>query len=97
MVERQVCSSFLKFDQLFISLKMSRQLPIAWIHTALQRHNIENSKQLFPEKELRGHNPNFYIHVSVSDLYVPTIGLPILLQENMWTNPGNVYKSLTDT
>jgi hypothetical protein len=28
--------------------------------------------------------------VSVSDLYIPTIGLPILLQENMWTNPGNI-------
>jgi hypothetical protein len=27
--------------------------------------------------------------------YIPTIGLPILLQENMWTDPGNI-KSLTD-
>jgi hypothetical protein len=30
---------------------------------------------------LRGHRPNFDIHVSVSDLYIPTIDLPILLQE----------------
>ncbi len=51
---------------------------------SLQRHYTENSKQIFPEKELRGLNPNFYIHVSVSDLYIPTIGLPILPQENMW-------------
>ncbi len=29
----------------------------------------------------------------MSDLYIPTIGLPFLLQENMWTD----YKSLTDT
>jgi hypothetical protein len=29
-------------------------------------------------------SPNFHIHVSVSDLNIPTIGLPILLQENMW-------------
>jgi hypothetical protein len=30
-------------------------------------------------------------------LYIPTMGLPILLQENMWTDPGNLhYKSLTD-
>jgi hypothetical protein len=28
--------------------------------------------------------------VSVSDLCIPTIDLPILLQENMWTNPGNI-------
>jgi hypothetical protein len=40
---------------------------------------------IIPEKELRGHSPNSYIHVSVSDLYIPTIGLPILLQKNrLW-------------
>jgi hypothetical protein len=32
--------------------------------------------------KLRGLNPNLNIHVSVSDLYTPTINLPILLQEN---------------
>jgi hypothetical protein len=48
----------------------------------LQRHSSENSKQIFPENEMRGHNPNSYIHVSVGDLYIRTIGLPILLQEN---------------
>jgi hypothetical protein len=52
------------------------------------------SKQIFPEKEFCGLSPNFHIHVSVSDLYIPTIGLPILSilwQENMWTDPGNTY------
>jgi hypothetical protein len=34
----------------------------------------ENSKQLFPEKELSSLSPNFHIHVSVSDLYIPRIG-----------------------
>ncbi len=53
----------------------------------LQRTKAENSKQIFPEKELRGHSPNFHIHVSVIDLYD---GSPILLQENMWTDPGNI-------
>jgi hypothetical protein len=50
----------------------------------LQRLNTESSKQIFPEKEMRGHkhNPDSYIHVSVSDLFILTIGLPILLQEN---------------
>jgi hypothetical protein len=42
------------------------------------------------EKELRGLSANFHIHVSVSDLYIYTIGLPILLKENMWTRPGNI-------
>jgi hypothetical protein len=45
---------------------------------------------MFPEKELRDLNPICQIHVSVSDLYIPTIGLPILLQENMWVDPGNI-------
>jgi hypothetical protein len=39
--------------------------------TALQRHNTENLIQMFPEKELWGLSPNFYIHMSVSDFYIP--------------------------
>ncbi len=35
--------------------------------------------------------PIFTFCVSVSDLNIPMIGLPILLQENMWTDdPGNI-------
>ena len=59
-------------------------------HDTLQRHNTINSKQIFPEKELRSLSSNVHIHVSVSDLNIPTIGLPILLQENMWTDSGNI-------
>jgi|LakMenE01Jun11ns_1017448.scaffolds.fasta_scaffold9151048_1 hypothetical protein len=62
----------------------------------LQISNTENSKQIFPEKELRSHIPNFHIHVSVSDLYIPTMDLPILLQEICGQILG-IYKSLTDT
>jgi hypothetical protein len=47
------------------------------------------------EKKLRGHSPNFQIHVSVSDLYIPTIDLPILLQEICGPILA-IYKSLTD-
>jgi hypothetical protein len=43
-----------------------------------------------PRKGTARHSPNFPIHVSVSDLYIPTIDLLILLQENMWTDPGNI-------
>jgi hypothetical protein len=39
---------------------------------------------------LRDHSPNFHIHVSVRDLYIPTIDLPSLLQENMWNDHWNV-------
>ena len=62
----------------------------------LQRQNTEISKQIFPEKEYRGLSPNFYIHTSVSDLYIPTIGLPILLEEMCIPILG-LYKALTDT
>jgi hypothetical protein len=39
--------------------------------------------------KLGGLVPNSYIYVSVSDLHIPTIDLPILLQENRW-NRGNI-------
>jgi hypothetical protein len=51
---------------------------------------LKIQKQIFPEKELRDLSPNFHIHVSVSDLYIPTIGLPILQQENRWNDPGDI-------
>ncbi len=33
---------------------------------------------------------NFHIHVSVSDLYIPLIGLPMLLHKNRWAERGNI-------
>ncbi len=45
-----------------------------------------------------GYIKKFHIHVSVSDLYIPTIGLCILLQEHYVYGPIlGIYKSLTDT
>jgi hypothetical protein len=58
--------------------------------------NTEILKQIFPEKEYWGLSPNFHMHASVSDLYIPTIGLPILLEEICRTILGQ-FKSLTDT
>ncbi len=55
----------------------------------------ENYKQIFPEMKLRGLVPNLYIYVSVSDLYILTIGQPILLYCVCGPIVG-VYKSLTD-
>jgi hypothetical protein len=48
------------------------------------------------EKKLRGLSPNFHIHVSVRDLFIPTIDLLILLQEICGPILG-IYTSLTDT
>jgi hypothetical protein len=66
------------------------------IPAALQRQNAENLKQIFPEKEYRGLSPNFHIHVSLSELYIPTMGLPFLLEKICGPILG-IYKSLTDT
>ncbi len=40
--------------------------------------------------KLRGLVPNPYIHESVSDLYIPRICLPIWLQQNRQSDPGNI-------
>jgi hypothetical protein len=46
--------------------------------------------------KLRGFSPYSYIHVFASDLYIPTVGLPILLLEIV--DPiVEIYKSLTET
>ncbi len=66
------------------------------VGTTLQRQNAKNLKQIFPEKECRGLCPNFHILVSVSKLYIPTMGLPVLLEEICRLILG-IYKSLKDT
>ena len=53
-------------------------------------HCTENPINVFPEIKLRGLVPNSYIHVSVRDLYIPRIGLPIWLQQNRQTYPWNI-------
>ncbi len=68
--------------QLFMNLLSSLLYTVCSLQkSTLQRQNTEISKQMFPEKEYRCLSPNFHIHASVSDLYVHTIGLPILLEE----------------
>jgi hypothetical protein len=47
-------------------------------------------KLLFPKQNYNVLSPSPYTHISVRDLYISRIGLPILLQENMWTDPGNI-------
>ncbi len=55
--------------------------------TNIPRRGISRSQSQFP---------NFHIHVSVSDLYMPTMGLPFLLEEICGPILG-INKSLTDT
>ncbi len=63
----------------------------------LQRQNTEILKQIFPEKEYRGLSPNFHIHASVSDLYIPTIGLPNLLEEILYEDRSWDYINWSQT
>jgi hypothetical protein len=48
-------------------------------------------KLLFPKQNYIDLSPSSYTHISVRDLYISRIDLPILLQgKNMWTNTGNI-------
>ncbi len=47
-------------------------------------HCKENPIYVLPEKKLRGLSPNFHIHVSVSDLYIPTLQLKSNLCIPFW-------------
>ncbi len=58
-------------------------------------HCTENLKQIFPEMKLRGLVPNFYVHVSVSDLYISMIG-PQMQYRKIGGPIVGLYKSLTD-
>jgi hypothetical protein len=57
-------------------------------------HCKEDSNFVFLEIKLRGLVPNFYIHTSVSDLYIPRISPPILLQPNRQTNRSQICTSI---
>ncbi len=45
---------------------------------------------LVPKQIYNVLSPSSYTHISVIYLYISRIGLPILLQGNMWTDPGKI-------
>jgi hypothetical protein len=47
-------------------------------------------KLSFPKQNYNVLFPSSFTHISVRGLYTSRIGLPILLQGNMWTYPGNI-------
>jgi hypothetical protein len=50
----------------------------------------QNLIYVFPEMKLCGLVPNFYIHASVKDLYIPRICLLMWLQQKRQTDPVNI-------
>ncbi len=75
-----------------LNLKLGGALGgLTGLFTRLVRpHCKENSIHVFPEKELRGLSPNFHTHVSGNDLYVPTLGPSIFLQQKWQSDHGNI-------
>jgi hypothetical protein len=53
-------------------------------------HCTENRIYVFPKRKYAASVPIPTYMCLVSDLYIPAIGLPILPQENMWTDPRNI-------
>jgi hypothetical protein len=47
---------------------------VAYLGSLVALYCKSNLCTVFPNMELRGVNPNSYIHVSVRDLYIPRIG-----------------------
>ncbi len=47
-------------------------------------------KLLFLEQNYNILSSSSYPHISVRDFDISRTGLPILLQGNMWTDPGNI-------
>jgi hypothetical protein len=57
------------------------------------KDTIPHFETNIPRKRIARTQSNFHMHVFVRDLRVciSTIGRPILQQENMWTDPRNIY------
>jgi hypothetical protein len=60
------------------------------VKSVFTMHCTDNQIYVFTEKELRCLSLNYYIHVSVNDLYIPRIGPHIWLHQNRQTNRGNI-------
>ncbi len=77
------------------SMPTAKQLLLKTICDLPDTHCNENPI-VFLFWELRGFSPNFHIHVSVSDLYIPRIG-PHISCSRIVRPILEIYKSLTDT
>ncbi len=72
---------------LMISFPKLHKNWVYWITVDFSMQCTENPSYVFPEMK---RSQFLHIHVSVIDLYISTIGLPISLQKNRQTDPGNM-------
>ncbi len=59
-------------------------------HMCTVEYFTEKPIYVLPEMKLHGLVPNSYINVSEDDLYIPRMGLLILLLQRRQTDPRNV-------
>jgi hypothetical protein len=63
-------------------------------YSTVDKYTAKKIRYIYSQKGNCALVPNSYIHVSVSDLYISTIGPPILLQQNRQhnrqTDRGNI-------
>ncbi len=86
-------------SQVFSCLRVRQHPKQVWMFQGPRSHTAKTKYRYFETNIPRkywGLSPNFHIHASVSDLYIPTIGLPILLEEICRPILG-LYISLTHT
>jgi hypothetical protein len=77
------CQKYLNHCCYFLDIKPAMPLQ------GVAEHCKENPIYVFLFWGLHDLSPNFQIHKSVSDLYIPRIGPHISLQQNRQTYPGN--------
>ncbi len=75
-------------------MRLKRISPTVVVHMPLESLDMSVFVIVGKDQCLRGtplcHTGKTYIPVSVSDLYIFLIGLPILLQANRWAERGNI-------
>jgi hypothetical protein len=77
--------------------KVGRPASDIWTLCCAAKKQYRKFETNIPRKGIaQPQSPFPHSWVSLSDFYISTVDLPILLQENMWTDPEN-YKSLNDT
>jgi hypothetical protein len=73
-----------------LSLMAQRKTANTLVHSSTAKTQYRKIETYMPRKETARLQSNSHIHVSVRDLYIHLIGLPILLQENRWAERGNI-------
>jgi hypothetical protein len=70
---------------------------VCWVCRAIRRDFCpalyRKSNLCIPRMKLHDLVPNSYIHVSMSDVYIPRISMPIWLQQIRQTDPENILNA----